>query len=102
MNMDLARSIRMAVDTGKVVIGSQLSIKQVLTGSPKLVVVSSNCPTSVKMDFDNYCKKASVPILVYSGTSLELGTLCGKPFPISSMAIIEQGNSDILSNSQSE
>lgn len=98
MTMDLTRSIRMAVDTGKVVIGSQLSIKQVLSGSPKLVVVSNNCPSSVKMELDNYCKKSNVPILVFTGSSLELGTLCGKPFPISTMAVLEAGNSDILTN----
>lgn len=87
----------MAVDTGKVVLGSQRSVKQVLTGAPKLVVVSHNCAPDVKTDLVNYCGKANVPLLVFPGTSIELGTLCGKPFPISAMAVLEQGNSDILS-----
>ncbi len=99
--MDIARSIRMAVDTGKVVMGSQRSLKLVLTGEPKLVVLSANAPAILRTDLVRYCGKANVPILQYTGSSLELGTVCGKPFPISVMSIIEEGNSDILAAASS-
>jgi large subunit ribosomal protein L30e len=95
--MDVAHSIRMAVDTGKVVLGSQRSIKLVLTGEPKAVVLAANAPAMLRADVLRYAGKASVPVIPYSGTSIELGTVCGKPFPISVMCVMEQGNSDILS-----
>jgi large subunit ribosomal protein L30e len=32
----------------------------------------------------------------YEGTSVELGPVCGKPFTIAAMAILDVGESDIL------
>jgi large subunit ribosomal protein L30e len=39
---------------------------------------------------------SGVPLIVYEGTSLELGAVCGKPFTVSAMTIREAGDSDIL------
>lgn len=36
------------------------------------------------------------PVFVYSGGSLELGSICKKPFSISVMAIVDEGTSNIL------
>jgi large subunit ribosomal protein L30e len=33
----------------------------------------------------------------YEGTNMELGALCGKPFSVSALAVIEKGSSNILS-----
>lgn len=38
----------------------------------------------------------NVPVLEYEGTSVELGPICGKPFTIAAMAILDVGESDIL------
>jgi len=35
--------------------------------------------------------------VVYPGDNLELGAACGKPFAVSSLVILDQGSSDILS-----
>jgi large subunit ribosomal protein L30e len=36
----------------------------------------------------------------YTGTNIELGTACGKLFRCSTMAILDAGDSDILSDQQ--
>ncbi len=97
--MDLPRSIRMAVDTGKVVLGTQQTLQLLLTGSPKLIVVSSNCPPQSKSDLMQYSTAANVATIEFAGTSIELGKVCGKPFPVAMLAVLEEGNSDILSTS---
>ncbi|RLG95322.1 50S ribosomal protein L30e, partial [Candidatus Bathyarchaeota archaeon] len=43
-----------------------------------------------------YCKLSGIPLIVYDGTSLELGAVCGKPFTVSAMTIREPGDSDIM------
>lgn len=41
--MEVSKEILQAVSTGKVVIGSERSLKAVKTGEAKLIVTSSNC-----------------------------------------------------------
>ncbi len=95
--MDLSQSIRMAVDTGKTVLGSDRSRKMALLGEAKLIVVARNCPSSVKSDLEHFASTSGTSVLEFQGTSVELGVVCGKPFPVSALSIIEPGNSDILS-----
>ena len=42
--MDLNKSLRLAIDTGKVSVGANQSSKAITSGSAKLVIISSNCP----------------------------------------------------------
>ncbi|MFH1471035.1 MAG: 50S ribosomal protein L30e [Candidatus Micrarchaeota archaeon] len=94
--MDLNKAIRMAVDTGDVGFGSRGASKVASTGKTKMIILSNNCPPKTRELIERNAKLSGVSILVYGGSSVELGSLCGKPFPISSLSIIEPGNSNIL------
>jgi len=93
--MDLGTSIRMAVDTGKIVFGSDRTKKLALSGKPKLVVIAANCPAETRQDLEHYCKLSKVQLHTYPGTGVDLGTTCGKPFVISAFAVLDFGNSDL-------
>lgn len=94
--MDLGKSIRIAVDTGKVALGADGALKRALHGDAKLLVISANCPAERKADLERYAKLSGVPLVEFRGSSVELGVACGKPFPVSAMSVIEEGNSEIL------
>lgn len=94
--MDLNASIRMAVDTGKVVMGSDRSKKFAMHGEAKAIVVAGNCPANTKQDIMHYASMSGVNVINFPGTSVELGVVCGKPFPVSALSVLEAGNSDIL------
>ena len=94
--MDINRAIRMAVDTGDVKFGARGSVENASTGKTKMIVVSSNCPKKTRGEIARNSKLSGVNVLVFNGTSIELGSLCGKPFPVSALSIIEPGNSNIL------
>ncbi len=94
--MDLGKAIRIAVDTGKVALGADGTLKRAMHGDAKLVILSSNCPAERKMDLEHYSKLSNVPVVEFIGSSVELGVACGKPFPVSAMSVIDEGNSDIL------
>lgn len=96
-SLTLSKAIRMAVDSGKVEFGSRAAIKRSLLGKSKLIVLASNCPPLAKNSIEKFCKLSSVPMLAYEGSSLELGSACGKPFPVSALCISDAGNSTILS-----
>ncbi len=92
----IAQAIRLTVETGKVEFGSNKGIKNVLVGKVKMVVIPKNIPSEMKEDVLRYAKLSKIPVLEFSGTSLDLGSVCGKPFPVSVLSIYDEGNSDIL------
>ena len=38
-----------------------------------------------------------VRVFTYDGNNMELGAICGKPFSVSALAVIDKGTSNILS-----
>lgn len=89
--IDVVRALKTAATTGDVRFGLAETKKSVKKGEAKLVVVSSNCP-------DKSVVSGSLPkVLFFNGTNVELGNACGKPFPISALAIVSPGESNILS-----
>ncbi|NOZ58614.1 MAG: 50S ribosomal protein L30e [Euryarchaeota archaeon] len=94
--MQVERAIRVAVDTGKVYLGAKQTLSAVRSGEAKLVVVASNCPEHAKSDLLRFAELAGIPVYEYPGTSLELGAVCGKPYVVSMLAVIEAGDSDIF------
>lgn len=91
--MDINRALRMAIDSGKVLLGARETTRALKAKSAKLVIVASNCKKSFRSEISKY---SNVPIYEFSGTNLELGSACGKPFPISTIAILDSGNSNIM------
>lgn len=94
--VEVDKAIRLAVKTGKVTIGSKLSIKDIKKGKPKMVIVAYNCPEDIKSEVKYYSELSKIPLLTFSGNSWELGNLCGKIHMVSTLAIHEPGDSDIL------
>ncbi|MEM3364575.1 MAG: 50S ribosomal protein L30e [Candidatus Micrarchaeia archaeon] len=95
--MDVQKSIRMAVDTGEVLLGKNEAQRSLHAGKCKLVVLAQNLPSDVKLTIEKKARLAGIPYYVFEGTSSDLGGLCGKPYPISVMAVVDEGDSDILS-----
>lgn len=89
--VDIARALKTATATGDVRIGLAETKKALKKGEAKLIVVSTNCPSS------EVSSGSSPRVLVFQGTNVELGSACGKPFSISALAIVNPGESNILS-----
>jgi len=90
--IDIARALKTAATTGDVRFGLEETRKCLKKGEAKLVVLASNCPEKSVVP-----SGAPTKVLVFEGTNVELGSACGKPFPISALAIINPGESNILS-----
>lgn len=96
INMDEIEQIKKVIETGEVSFGTRSVEKLLKAKTAKLIVISENCPKETRADIENHAKIAGVPIYNYNGTSLKLGEVCRKPFPISTMAIVKTGQSQIM------
>ena len=92
MDINVDKSLIKAVKTGKVAIGSRRSVELSVSGDAKMVVLAKNCPEDTRKKIE----ESDVPVYTYNGTSRELGPICGKPFVIAAMAVLDAGDSDIL------
>ncbi|SRR5579885_3205191 len=94
--VDLLKELSLLFKTGKVVYGNKEVINVLYHGKVLGVIVASKIPKEIFDKVTYYCKISGIPYYVFDGTSAELGKLCGKPFMISSIAILNQGESNIL------
>lgn len=88
--IDISRALKSAISTGKVEFGVCQTIKAIKDGRAQMIVLSSNCPSpELKNDLD-------IKVHLYDGNNMELGALCGKPFSVSALVIVDKGSSNIL------
>ncbi|MBQ8179799.1 MAG: 50S ribosomal protein L30e [Candidatus Methanomethylophilaceae archaeon] len=88
--IDISRALKSAITTGKVEFGVEQTTKAVKEGKAQMVILARNCPSAeLKGDL-------GVKTHVYTGNNMELGALCGKPFSVSALVIIDKGSSNIL------
>lgn len=93
---DIKKDIRSVIKTGRICIGSKSVISSLLTGNPKLILISSNCPSDIRERIIYYSKLSNIHYHIAKEGGLELGSVCGKPFPVSALGVIDEGESNIL------
>ena len=93
---DLDNDLRLTVDTGRVSLGHRETLRAVSDSSAKVVVIAEKGKKEMLDDLSHLCGIAGIRIIRFKGSSMELGAICGKPYSVNSLAIIEAGNSRIL------
>ena len=89
--IDVPRALRAATDTGDVRFGLREVRRAAKVKSAKLVVVASNCPPEAVESLKE------VRLLRFPGSSVDLGAACGVPFSVAAIAVLNPGESNILS-----
>jgi large subunit ribosomal protein L30e len=89
--MDIERNLRIAINTGKVLFGIKEARKALEKRTAKMIVLAENCPSEFLKDHEG------AKVLQFPGDNIALGALCGKPFSISVVTIVDQGESTIVS-----
>ncbi len=88
--------IRLAVDSGDVALGARQVIRSIESSSAKLVVIASGNKADAINDIKYITGISGIRLEVFTGNSMELGSVCGKPYSVSVLAVIDPGNSNIL------
>ena len=92
--MDFNASLRRAIKTGEVLLGQNMTAQSIENGRAQMVVVAGNCPENFR---EMLKSKDNLFVYTFEGSSVQLGKACGKPFMVSALAVINPGESDILS-----
>lgn len=94
--MDLRRELKIIQTTGKMILGYRRSLKSIFQKKAKMILISNNCPEYLLIDVMSAAKALNIPILKTNFSSNDIGALLNKPFSISVLAIIDEGESTIL------
>ncbi|MFW9873302.1 MAG: 50S ribosomal protein L30e [Candidatus Thorarchaeota archaeon] len=95
---DVDTNIRVAYKTGKVVYGKNKVLIYLRESLFKLLIIANNCPADLEnqLNYYNSLMKDKIYIHKYKGSSWDLGLACAKPFMISVIGVIHEGDSDLL------
>lgn len=80
--MTVDKQIKAALKEKKTLVGSRTVMKAVKTGSLSSLVYARNVPKGTMSDIQHYANITGVSAQEFSGNSLELGEICGKPFGV--------------------
>ncbi len=86
---DAVSEIKKALKQGKVIIGTEKTIKNLKLGKVSKVFLTSNCPEEVKKDITYYSSLAKADVVQLKQPNDELGVLCKKPFSISVLSFLK-------------
>ena len=93
--MDVIRQIKNAMVSGGLLFGQNQAKGACEDGSAKVVILAANCPedyvSMIKSDYPN------IVIHQTRMVNRELGAACGKPFSVSTIAVVDAGKSTLLS-----
>ncbi|MDH5806570.1 MAG: 50S ribosomal protein L30e [Candidatus Methanomethylicaceae archaeon] len=93
--MDIAKELKIVINTGKVEMGYKTTLKAINKKRAKLIIMASNLPEKISSKIKQAAGD-SIPIYVFPGSSWDLGSACGRPHTVTSLAIIDPGESSIL------
>jgi large subunit ribosomal protein L30e len=93
---NISGSIRLAVDSGNVALGERSSITAIMNNTAKLVIVALKNKKGRIEDIEHLAKLNDIKIYKFDGNAMDLGAVCGKPYSVSVLAVIDAGNSSIL------
>tara|TARA_B100001113_G_C21023650_1_gene584684 strand:+ start:792 stop:1088 length:297 start_codon:yes stop_codon:yes gene_type:complete len=93
--MDISRQIKQGISTGEIVFGQRETISACARGDARLILVAANCPQE-HMDV-LVSNHPNIPVHRLQMVNRELGSACAKPFAVSSICIIDAGQSELMS-----
>ncbi|KAL7057590.1 hypothetical protein AAHC03_016623 [Spirometra sp. Aus1] len=82
--------------SGKAAIGYRHTLRTLRRGGSKLIIIANNTPPLRKAEIEYYAMLSKTGVHHYNGTNRDLGTACGKYFRVSTLAIEDPGDSDII------
>ncbi|CAI8004424.1 60S ribosomal protein L30 [Geodia barretti] len=88
--------LALVMKSGKYNLGYRSTLKSLRLGKAKLIILANNAPPLRKSEVEYYAMLAKTGVHYYSGDNVDLGTACGKYFRVSTLSIVDPGDSDII------
>ncbi len=94
--VNVEKEIRIAVDTGEVIMGERRTLRTAKAKEVKMVIRASNCRQKAGTELKKCAGITELPLYEFNGSSVELGAICGRPYLVSMLGIVNPGDSDVL------
>ena len=85
--MDIIKTIKNAIDSGKITIGTDTTLKYMKVDKLDSAIIATNCPEDIRHDIEKAAKLSKSKIHTFNGTSIELGACARKPFSITVLGL---------------
>tara|TARA_B110000495_G_C22793846_1_gene463930 strand:+ start:249 stop:548 length:300 start_codon:yes stop_codon:yes gene_type:complete len=92
--MDIGRQLKIANTTGNLLFGQRQAIDACAKGDAKCIILAANCPQ--KYIDDIAAKHPGVTMHRTGMVNRELGVASGKPFSVSTITVLDAGESELL------
>ena len=92
--MDLPKQLKNAISSGTLLFGQNQTACNCVSGKARIVILAANCPLDFVSDLKS--RHPDIPLHQVEMVNRELGAACAKPFPVSSICVIDAGDSDLL------
>ncbi len=84
--MNIKKMVKRATKDGRVIIGSKETLKNM--GEIEKVILASNSPDKIVKKIQDNVEDAE--LIEFQGNNRELGSICGKPFNVTTVGIKEK------------
>ncbi|MFL2962597.1 MAG: ribosomal L7Ae/L30e/S12e/Gadd45 family protein [Candidatus Poseidoniaceae archaeon] len=92
--MDMSKQLKIANTTGELLFGQRQAIDACAEGNAKCIILAANCPQEY---IDDLAAKHPEVTMHRTGiVNRDLGVASGKPFSVSTITVINAGDSDLL------
>ena len=92
--MDISRQLKVASATGNLLYGQRQAMDACARGDAKCVILAANCPQDYIDDLAAKHPEATMHRTMI--VNRDLGVASGKPFSVSTITVIDAGDSDLL------
>ena len=92
--MDISRQLKLASTTGKLLYGQRQALDACKTGEAKCIILAANCP----QEFIDSLRAGHPEVTLHRTTLVnrDLGVASGKPFSISTITVLDAGESELV------
>ena len=85
--MDITKIIKTGVEQNKIILGYRTVMKSMKTSRPEMIVFANNFPEDKRRMIKHNANIIKIEVKEYPNDSVNLGLVCGKPFPVGVLAI---------------
>ena len=92
--MDMSKQLKIANTTGELLFGQRQAVDACAEGNAKCIILAANCPQEY---IDDLAAKHPEVTMHRTGiVNRDLGVASGKPFSVSTITVINAGDSELL------
>jgi len=86
---DTIAEIKKLLKEEKLIIGKDVVLKGLRSGTLEKVFLATNCPEELKASIEHYAGMSGVEIVSAGVANTELGDICKKPFQIAVLGLVK-------------